>query len=321
MPKRTLTGSSVLQDLSFSPPVEDGVSFDDCTLPIAKGTQTASKLGLLSKLPLELAQEIFLMLDIPSINNLLSISPEAHRILVSIPQYRKISTHVPHFLRALAQVHSAPHLTIKYLCDDLLARKSCSNCEAFAGYYSLLSDKRTCKTCIAADDEFEAWNWEECSPMFNLEETLQAGFKCVRPVQGRYYGLSRPDEEYVPKTGEVLVSAVQVRSKAGESHGQFREELMFQNWLSSHPAGEYRPRTLGNRFACAVRIPWFRQDGEVEWGVGCKLCLNAVSNGFRLQASNPWSNVLFSKTGFKEHLENECRYMHDLEEGIQLALD
>ena len=161
-PKRTLTGSSVLQDLGFSPPVEDGVSFDDCTLPTLKGIQTSKKLGLISKLPLELIQEIFLRLDIPSIDALLSLSPESKQILDSIPQYRKVSTHVPHFLRALAQVHSIPGATLKYLCEELLTRKGCSNCEAFAGYYSLLSDKRTCKTCIAADDEFEAWDWEEC---------------------------------------------------------------------------------------------------------------------------------------------------------------
>lgn len=313
------------EDLCITPSVEEGVSFSDDTLPGVRNCKSNSKLGLLSRLPLELLHAIFQHLDLPSIDSLLSISSETSRILQSQPHYAKLAQHAPHLLRTFAQVHSARHLTLKYIATSLLTSKSCSNCGAFAGFYSLLTDRRVCRTCICEEDEFEAWEWSKCSRHFELDPESIGEFKHVRPVRGRYFDVPGHVDllsevyspiEYVPREGEYLVPAVKVRMKAGDLHGQYREELMFQQWLALHPRGAYRPADAAgsSRFACVVRIPWFRADGEVEWGVNCILCTRAVKIGMAVYGRMEVGCLtMYTKDEFGEHFRDGCPNMGVLE--------
>nr|POE87057.1 hypothetical protein CFP56_76162 [Quercus suber] len=132
--------------------------FDTCehnavqTSLLSTVRDSATSLGVLENLPLELVNAICLELDVSSLFTFRHVSRQARKIIDSLPQYRIAITYSLDCFCAVLRTKAARFITLSEYYGRLCERM-CSICGVrYGNLIHLLNWKRCCSMCLKNDD-------------------------------------------------------------------------------------------------------------------------------------------------------------------------
>ncbi|KAF2962981.1 hypothetical protein GQX73_g10596 [Xylaria multiplex] len=275
-----------------------------------------TNIGTLSRLPLELLQEVLYQLDIATLVGFRRVNRQAFVILGSVPAYRAIAKHARNALCGALAIGAGRWISCGTLYEKL-STPECEVCGDFAGYLYLLTCKRVCFICLSEEPLYLPLRLSHACRKFGLNSKIINKLPCMRVIPGTY----SPNEKKTPQC--ILVDCKSALTAGITAHGSIRAMDTFVSDLKTQRFEEYiarkaaarnlgdglsrvrRPPThdphdgqSGNplRFVAVARVPCLSAASqELEWGFHCLGCERAKRSPLHYRRK-------FTVASFKDHL-------------------
>ncbi|KAK4102860.1 hypothetical protein N658DRAFT_522854 [Parathielavia hyrcaniae] len=256
--------------------------------PIPAGTSAAPRcppaadLGALAALPVELAQQILLDLDLRSLAAFRTLNRRAADTVDSIPEYRAILRHAPNTLRGAAAIGADGNLSLRML-HAALRSPECEACDGLGGHLYLVTCRRLCIACIEYPEVFQPMRPQDAAQWYGLGGAALAGLPGMRTVAGRYAAGWCGAATRAVAGGVVLLDRDSVLRAARALHGgqwemgKFFYDRLYDCRVAANERLE-RPvqvsldqlenslweSTDWARFVAVIRVPWLKTLHEAE---------------------------------------------------------
>jgi hypothetical protein len=250
---------------------------------------SATGLGTLNRLPLELLHDILLCLDMHSLFKLRQTNLSSRQTVDSLNQYNVVVSHGLSLFCALLRTQLAIGVSLFDFCNALYT-KACTLCGEFGGFMSLLTWTRCCFKCLQGAPETQVRSLAAVRKQFHLTQTVLGQLRSFKTLPGKY-----TMEESVYKSRLTLVSVHQAMLVSGQQPHAFAQAL------SVNSGREQKFNYMGS---CA--LPYYdRRTGRVEHGMSCAGCQLALEKGIIGSKGEDWAfearNKVYAQDGFMEH--------------------
>ncbi|KAI0190834.1 hypothetical protein F4808DRAFT_398638 [Astrocystis sublimbata] len=192
-----------------------------------------TNIGALSRLPLELLQEVIYHLDIETLVGFRRVNREVFAVLGSVPAYRAIAKHARNALCGILAIGTGRWITCGTFYEKL-STSECETCGDFGGYLYLLTCKRVCFLCLSRDPLYLPLRPGHARRKFGLKTVNRS--PCMRVIPGLY----SPNEKKVSRC--VLVDYESTRSAGIEAHGSASAMDKFVLDLETQKLEEFEAR-------------------------------------------------------------------------------
>ncbi|KAM7210248.1 hypothetical protein V8F06_014370 [Rhypophila decipiens] len=229
-----------------------------------------TSVGQLDLLPIELIDQVLILLDIPTLTNFRRVNQRAMHLVDSLPPYRRLWTSCPNVLRAVISIKAS-----SFSCQTLfktLTQEKCESCDCFGGYLYLISCKRVCYLCFTSKKEyFPVKRTFAKKHIRSTQKTAVNHLPQIQSLPGRYTASAKLSKHRINLVDRQAVLDL------NENSGVFNKIVV--DYKSNEP----------QRFMSIIRAPRLSFPGmEVEWGSYCVLCRDRTepSSHFRIQYSS-----------------------------------
>ncbi|KAI3324786.1 hypothetical protein HD806DRAFT_521842 [Xylariaceae sp. AK1471] len=272
----------------------------------AAGSTTASSLGVLDSLPMEVLIPILMELDLSSAVQFSHVSRRAREVTSTIFEYRKLREHGMEFLCALILMEMAPHVTMQSLFRTLTT-EHCLVCGKFGGYVFLPNLTRCCYACVESQKpEVSAESLivvsrrsgltykelRESLPAFRAPRIISDDSTYTQPINSHYLRIRR--NSYRGRYSALTYIVTDLDRRGVESR-------------QARVLGSFGRRFMRTHQTMAC-LPYFNvETGEAQLAHYCNACLLSLTrnrmnlSGARIRARDPG----YSREGFMKHFE-EC---------------
>ncbi|KAL6715458.1 hypothetical protein ACLMJK_006419 [Lecanora helva] len=110
-------------------------------------------LGILDRLPLELAQALLSPLDLRTLTSFRCVNRRAKEVTDSIPQFRHIQTYAPVSLRKILSAGTSRWISCNKLSETISMTK-CEDCDNNGEWLYILTCKRLCHSCLISNTDY-----------------------------------------------------------------------------------------------------------------------------------------------------------------------
>lgn len=226
---------------------------------------TSFNLGDLRKLPLEIIQMIFLLLDLQSLTNLRSISWYTRTLVDELPPYIKLLEYVPDALRALLSTGMAIHFNTQDIINAL-STQACAGCGQYATLLDLFTASRFCISCVGQSPDTLSITASAAKHQYGLTTRTMSTLPTLLSLPGQYaestktyqkrFSLVRSQAAAIARATQQAISDHPEQSPAMHAH---RDD----DGLSGNPY----------RYMSMIRFPFLDPTTErLDWGVLCMAC-------------------------------------------------
>ncbi|PGH28880.1 hypothetical protein GX50_08368 [[Emmonsia] crescens] len=250
----------------------------------------SAALGSLEVLPLEILQEIFLLLDIKSLFQVRDVNLRAREVIYTLRGYKSIMSYAFEPLCVILRTKIASWFTIHDLYNVLCTR-DCHICDSFSGFIFLPSFQRCCFPCLKTAYQFRVVSLTEAGKRFKLsKQALRNSFPILSTIPGQY------SMEEVPYKRRMYLLAEEQLIKVFECSNRDRETRISPD----------TPRKDVLRYMAATTLPCLdTATGHIEHGICCAGCQIKLEKSFFSTGPEYDSHVvrdrIYSQAGFLEH--------------------
>ncbi|KAF5981379.1 cyclin f-box [Fusarium coicis] len=253
--------------------------------------QRASKVGLgsIDRLPLELLYDNLLRLDVHSLFRFRQTNRGSRQAVDSLKQYQIVVLHGLNLFCALLRTRTAVEISLLDFYN-VMCLKSCSLCDEFGGFMSLLTWTRCCFKCLKEAPEIQVQNLSAVRKEFRLTKAESAELRSFKTLPGIY-----SMEESVYKSRFTIVSLHQASLI---SRRQSQATMQFQ------PERSGRYKKLNFMGSCA--LPYYNKvTSNVEHGMSCAGCQLTLEKDIIGARGEKWAfqarDKVYARDGFLEH--------------------
>ncbi|GAW24919.1 hypothetical protein ANO14919_145150 [Xylariales sp. No.14919] len=212
-----------------------------------------TNLGTLSRLPLELLQQVLYQLDIATIVDFRRVNRQAFTILDSVSAYHAVAKHARNALCGIIAIVTGKWITCGTLYKKL-STPGCEICGDFGGYLYLLTCKRVCFLCLSENPLYLPLRISHACRKFGLGSEIVNKLPCMRVIPGTY----SPNEKKVARC--ILVDYESARIAGITAHGSISAMTRFVSDLQTQKDEKYNARkaaalSLGDRSTHIRRPP------------------------------------------------------------------
>ena len=296
--------------------------------------------GALSKLPLELLQEVLECLDIRSFVVFRKLNTATRIATDSLLKYQIIQSHAPKILCTLLRTGTAPFYNILDIFTALTTH-TCTVCGKFGSLLFVLSCSRCCFSCLRSSPCLRVIPALTARTCYGLVAS-SASWKRL-PILRTIPGVYTTEERSRTKSRQLVLEA-KVREIAVSVHGgvqqmsrkkkqlQIRRQDAYQSRLKLHPTNSERrrmpptPQSLDltedeevNRCMVATSMPFVDiTTGSAQSGLSCKGCQVRLENtGMYAASAKQHATAIenrdrvYSEQEFLEHFK-ECNEAQEM---------
>lgn len=221
--------------------------------------------GLLERLPLEIAHEILLDLDLDSLNTLRLASHTCRIIIDSFPMMDRLVSNTPKTLEALKVADVSSKFSLRTIYAEF-CYPWCRFCGAFGPLLFLPTFSRSCRECHDKKVELQVAPIKTAAAFFGLAESELDGIPYTDTISGPFDPIDPPEQRI------RLVRLVDAFQRAQEVFGQGPWSRAEMRALVSQSALPIYPRNW--RYMGSLTFPyWNRRTRQSENGSYCKACL------------------------------------------------
>lgn len=257
----------------------------------------ASSMGQFDTLPVEITHSILSLLDIQSLENMMSINSHCEASVKSLPAYTDMIVHASGTVEALISTGLIGKFSVGRL-HAALRTDRCEGCAEFGAFLFLPTCSRRCYSCLCNDRRLRVTSVSGAKALFGLTKGDLQQLSILGSTPQMYSREAQPSQRRL-----CFVSVEEARAlgiaRFGDEDGikDFVEatheakSVVFEQQLELwKEAGDgqvkkpHRPRSLwlNTRFPWGIassRIPFFNVgDQSVQWGVSCRGCAEDEEN-------------------------------------------